>query len=499
MKKKLFSLILAALMLSSVFMTGCSEGTENSAEETTPAVSAEEPSASETAAEDDSEKYPYDTADYDGFKFTILVRGSQYGFWESNEMWADDMTGEVLNDAVRERILQIESMYDVSVNVMKSSNTVLNDATKVIQAAQDEYQMILGASSDVSSLAINKMAVDMNTIDSLHLDMPWWDQAANEGLSIANKLYYSTGDISYDLYRATEAVLFNKVMLGQYNLEDPYTLVREGTWTIDKMLEMSQGVSMDIDGNGTYDEKDMYGMVTYTNVVTSGIFASGIHYNTKDENDLPVLSFFNERTTSVVEKYITFMTNEQLCFDWANYYHLAADPNTHVGLVIFQENRALFNYNGIHAVPNLRNMFSDFGIVPIPKYDVEQESYYHCANNVACPFVLIPISNLDLERAGTLTDAFAHMGLDLVKVAFYDITLKSKSSRDEESAEMLDLVFDTMVYDIAFFNNFGGIGNLANEMMSQKNTNIASRYKAMDKVANKQMEKFVKDITSVEE
>jgi len=260
MKTKIFSLILAALMLSSAFLTGCSEGTKNSETDANPAVGADTPSPDETAAEEETEEFPYDKADYDGFNFGMLVRGPSYGFWESNEMWAEDMSGEVLNDAVRERILQIESMYDVTVTVMKSTSSVLNDATKVIQAAQDEYQMILGASSDVSSLAINKMAVDMNTIDSLHLDNPWWDQAANKGLSIANKLYYSTGDISYDLYRATEAVLFNKVMLGEYNLEDPYTLVREGTWTIDKMLEMSQGVSMDVDGNGTYDEKDKYGM-----------------------------------------------------------------------------------------------------------------------------------------------------------------------------------------------------------------------------------------------
>ena len=490
--KQILSMLLVISMCTS-FFTSCSENSEKT--DTSDAETSSSSAEATVETEAESEAYPYDTADFGGSDYNMLVRGSTYGFWESNEMWTDGVTGEVLNDAVYERIVNVEDMYKVTISVIKPNTSVYDEANKAINAGEDEYQMVLGNPSDASSLSINKMALDLNTVDSLHLDMPWWDQAANSGLSIAGKLYYTTGDISYDRYRATEAVLFNKSVLSDYSLEDPYTLVHEGTWTLDKMLEMCQGISEDIDGNGVYDENDKYGMITYTNVVTSGIFGSGIHYNTKDENDMPVLSFYSERTASVVEDYITFMCDDKLCFDWAHYYHLAADPNTNVGLVIFQDNRALFDYNGIHAVPNLRNMFSDFGIVPIPKYDEQQEGYYHCANNVACPFVLLPITNKNIDCAGTITEALAHKGMDLVKVAFYDITLKSKSSRDTESAEMLDLIFNNMVYDIAFFNNFGNIGNLANDMMSAKDTNLASRYKKLEKVIKRSMDKFLADIS----
>lgn len=490
MKKRIAALS-AALLVFSVFLAACADenGSGENVTQGTDVTTA--PPPVETTADD----LPYESADYEGYSFKLLVRGKPYGFWESNEMFAESIDGEPLNDAIYKRAADIEEMYNVKVELIKSTGTVAADAIKVIQAGEDAYDMLLGASSDASTLATNNTLLDLNEIEGLNLDMPWWDQAANTGMSIMGKLYFTTGEISSDRYRATEAILYNKVMLEEYNLDSPYDLVRSGTWTLPKMLEMSQGVSADLDGNGKFDENDKYGMITYTNVVTSGIFASGIHYNTKNAEDLPELTFYNERTVNVVEEYITFMTDKELCFDWANYYHLAADPNTNVGLIIFQENRGLFNYNGIHAVPNLRNMFSDFGIVPIPKYDEAQDGYYSCANNVACPFVMIPKTVAETARAGVLTEAMARKGRELTKVAFYDITLKDKASRDEDSKEMLDIVFDNMVYDVVFFFNFGDIGNLANTMMGAKKTDLASYYTKYEARIITAMDKFIGEIT----
>ncbi len=483
MNRKLIALLVAASMLIIVF-AGCADkgAPSNSSDGSTGPADAE--SATETAE-------PYPEANYDGYKFTMIVRGSSYGFWESNEMWAEGEDADPLNDAVYNRVAQLEEMYNIKIEQFKPNGMVSAAVVKTVQSGEDAYQLVLGAPSDASTLATKNSLLDMRAINTLHLDRDWWDARAGEGLSIGNKLYFTTGDISYDLYRATEAILFNKVLIDENHLENPYELVNNGTWTLDKMLEMSQGVSNDENGDGKFDQNDKYGMITYTNVVTSGIFASGIHYNTKDENDLPELTFFNEKTEKVVADYINFMIDDQLCFDWAKYYHLAQDPNTLVGLVIFKENRGLFNYNGIHAVPNLRGMFSDFGIIPIPKYEESQDTYYACPNNVACPFFSVPKTVINVDRAGTIIDALARKGKELVRVAFYDITLKDKASRDEESKAMLDLIFDHLVYDVAFFFNFGDIGNMANNMMATKKTNLASTYTAAEKRINSDMKKFI--------
>jgi len=315
---------------------------------------------------------------------------------------------------------------------------------------------------------------------------------------VTSILSVSTGNF-HPFYTSFYRTHVNKVLIDEYHLQTPYELVDDGTWTLAKMLEMSQGISQDLNGDSKWDQNDKYGMITYTNVVTSGIFASGIHYNIKDENDMPELSFYSERTVNVVHDYITFMTDNQLCFDWANWYHLVpSDPNTNVGLVIFKDNRALFNYNGIHAVPNLRGMFSDFGIIPIPKYDEAQKGYYACPNNVACPFVTIPKTVSDTDKIGVIVDSLARKGNEVVRLAFYEITLKDKASRDEESKVMLDLIFNNLVYDVAFFFNFGDIGNLANSMMSQKKTDLASFYTRTEKRINSEMQKFIDKIVEAD-
>lgn len=486
MYRNILAILLAFIMLFAT--VGCAKETSDTGSSDTAASDVETSEAPETAE-------PYPEANYDGYTFTMIVRGSAYGFWESNEMFADTANGEVLNDSVYQRILDIEEMYNINIEQYKPTSMVSNEVVKTVQSGEDAFQMVLGNPSDASSLATKNTLLDMKTIPTLNLDRDWWDTRANSGLSIAGKLYFTTGDISYDLYRATEAILFNKVMIEEYHLENPYELVKAGTWTLAKMLEMSQGISQDLNGDGKYDENDKYGMITYTNVVTSGIFASAIRYNTKDENDLPELTFMSEKTVNVVADYINFMSDSVLCFDWAHYYHLASDPNTLVGLVIFQENRGLFDYNGIHAVPNLRNMFSDFGIIPIPKYEESQDTYYSCPNNVACPFFLVPKTVEMPERAGMIIDAFARKGRELVRAAFYDITLKDKASRDEESKEMLDLIFDNLVYDVAFFFNFGDIGNLANTMMSTGKTDLASTYAKYEKRIISEMNKFIDKLT----
>ncbi len=53
--------------------------------------------------------------------------------------------------------------------------------------------------------------------------------------------------------------LFNKDMLRDFELENPYDLVRSDDWTLEKMMSMASVVMSDLDGDGDYDENDRYG------------------------------------------------------------------------------------------------------------------------------------------------------------------------------------------------------------------------------------------------
>lgn len=56
-------------------------------------------------------------------------------------------------------------------------------------------------------------------------------------------------------------ILFNKQLAENYDIEDLYTVVDEGRWTIDYLAEKAAAVYVDTNGNGTRDMDDTYGFV----------------------------------------------------------------------------------------------------------------------------------------------------------------------------------------------------------------------------------------------
>lgn len=78
---------------------------------------------------------------------------------------------------------------------------------------------------------------------------PWWDQRANEDLTVGGKLYFTTGDISILDNMCTMVLFFNKQLIEDNSLDDPYELVKNGTWTLDKLFAMSEKVANDLDGD----------------------------------------------------------------------------------------------------------------------------------------------------------------------------------------------------------------------------------------------------------
>jgi hypothetical protein len=96
---------------------------------------------------------------------------------------------------------------------------------------------------------------------------------------------------------------------------------------------------------------------------------------------------------------------------------------------------------------NLRAMETDFGILPYPKFDEKQEAYYTRLGGGDLFFTGITSTKEDLERTSAILEAMACDSLKTVVPAYYDIMLKTKLARDEESEEMIDYIIDQRVFD----------------------------------------------------
>ena len=144
----------------------------------------------------------------------------------------------------------------------------------------------------------------------------------------------------------------------------------------------------------------------------------------------------------------------------------------------------------MNNVPTMRGMETDFGIIPYPKYDENQSEYYNLISTILVPGVSVPVTNAEPEKAGLILEAMAYYSVDTLTAAYYDNALHTRYVRDEESGDMLDIIFSTRVYDLGFISNVGGLGQLIGNMFRAKKTNFASEYESMSSAAETALEKL---------
>ena len=284
-------------------------------------------------------------------------------------------------------------------------------------------------------------------------------------------------------YDYTSALLFNKKLIEDYSLESPYEYVNDGTWTFDKMLEMMKSVTRDINGDSKMDANDQWGFLSnQRNIIPSFIVAAGENIISKNEDDLPYISIGESRAIDVLDKTFSMM------WDSAVWYPDADSANVPQSAIdIFSDDRGLFLELYLAYIPQFRDMDSDFGIIPYPKYDENQKQYYSKLGWVQ-PFT-VPITNKDLDRTSIIIEALYSESAKTVIPEYYDKMLKTKVSRDTESASMLDLIFSSRVLDYGdtVWSFIGRDGHLG-VMMINNDRNIASKIPEMQKMIKSEME-----------
>jgi hypothetical protein len=142
----------------------------------------------------------------------------------------------------------------------------------------------------------------------------------------------------------------------------------------------------------------------------------------------------------------------------------------------------------MNRVTMLREMECNFGILPNPKLNEAQSEYYNAVHAWCTTSVSIPIT-ADPERTGIVLEALTAESYYTLRPAYYDISLKNKLMRDDESGEMLDLIFDTRCYDLGHVYNWGGVFDMFGSLAAAKSTDFVSGYEKIMPKIEKDMQK----------
>ena len=483
--KNLFTLLLAAL-LAMMPLTGCGDASGETTADTAAAETLIETEPEETKLIPDLPE-----ADYEGYTFRMMTKGLYNVHWRSIDAIAEELTGEPINDAVFNRNTYVSETFNVKFEeIIHTDMNPTPMAQKFIQAGEDGFDVLLHG-NEMRSLITGGMMLDLKSIPYMDLEKPWYDQNANASLSISNKLYMTAGDMTIMDNNATWCLQFNKPLAEDLNLGDLYDMVKEGKWTIDVLLSAVEMASQDLNGDGKHDEFDQWGIEGESFNTTALMMGSGVKIFDKDENDMPYLAIGTEHFFNTFEKAVAINGNMDWCLYVDNYTSKYPGDAVWSDCMdkCFAEGRALFNFAGLNRVTLFREMETDFGILPIPKWDEAQEEYHNVVSLYCAAMIAVPKTAGNPERTGVILEALNAESMYTLTPAYYDITLKTKSARDEESSAMLDIIFESRVYDLGNMFAWGGAFDLPGSLTKSGADKIASQVETKKKSTETDMKK----------
>ena len=475
MMKKLLCALLAALMLVGCFAS-CGTGTESS--DTTAANNAT------TNAEDETrESLDIPDTRYDGEELCFLTRDESE--WSTLEIFAENQTSESdnISNAVFERNDRIFQAYGVTITELKKTTTEHHGTlSNEVAAPTGDFHAVVTNTSGSASFATNGFLWNLNADEIEYMDFTksWWDTNMAAGMSIDGRLYFATGDLLTSDNDATFVILFNKQIAKDAQLPDLYSLVSNKQWTMDKFYEFEQLAVQDKDGDGKLSfDSDLCGFAYTGDVPYCMLFGGGVTMCTKDENDEPIYELDIELAQNIADK-------GKLIFSKDHTVDLNA-AQTSSGLTMvetgqkaFGENHALFMGEVMQCVTRLRGFEADFGILPYPMYNEAQGNYYSMMHFTASS-VSIPKS-INAEKVvmvSSMIEAMAYHSVDTLTEQYYEINLKTKGAKDEQSGPMIDMILSSRVCDLSYYYQWGSnaFGSLASCLLPSSSVGVSSQNK----------------------
>ncbi len=462
MKKRIALILLAAMLLSSCGGTAAPTETEP-AENTETAADIQETEAA---------GYDYAAHDFGGYTFHIINMDTIYSM--HTRITVDELNGDALNDAMYNRQLTVEEGLNVRVEELVTPadnyfSELLTTVQNTVSAGDSTYDMAYIPPSMGASVLTGGYMANILDVKAIDLENEWYNQAYNAEMAAYGVLPMGMSAASIMLYDSFWMLFFNEDMMTDRNLEFPYDLVREGNWTMDKFHEYclaaasangDESFAWSQNGSATYG-------VTMQNQAAYRFLCSMNESIVRNKDGEIVMTAGSESFYNALDTASRLLSFD----DGAAYVGGNDDMNAEKGgyMYPFSVERAMFLTAEVCKSQGFRDFDFNYGIVPFPKYDAQQENYITCAYQNAFAFGFLT-SGSDIERAAVVLDAMSYEGWQTVVPTYLHVTVEHKGLRNEDSVEMLEFVLSNTYMDIGQAFGFGTelMNGLMNEIIDKK-------------------------------
>ena len=434
---RLIAVLLVFVMMVGVFGVSCNKNDDN-----TPPVN----------------KLPDDGKGYDenGYELDDLPEDLDFKqdtitilHWQEGNCpeFGEKLTGETISDAVYKRNAYVESRLNVKLNFVptegnnKNMDAYIGKVRSDIMSAIPEYDIFASYSMCGASMAMEGYLYDLTKTPYMNFEKPWWPENLIGQATIDDSLYFCSGDISTNTLYYMFVTFFNPKLIEENHLDDPYDLVENGKWTYDKMIEMTKGFYADTNNNRERDMEDQFGLTVIAAWSDAFFFASGLSTIEQNRNGSLVVSD-------------TWLSNKshELLTDLCNYFN-TGDGFLHSSdsagqRASFADSRSIFT---IDSAGTAKDHFSrsgvDYGVVPVPKYDEDQENYYTTLGFTYSMYSISGATQLK-DEASAVIEALASEAYRITTPAVFEIAFKYKYSDSARNIPMWDIIKNSISFDL---------------------------------------------------
>lgn len=494
--KQWLSLTLAALLLAGS-LTACSTGGEDKT-----ATGGESAAVTEAETQDPASMAldALGTVEWGGEDFVILYTNSIAGysqeiFSEGYTTGTDTSSSAVINDAVFERNTMFAERCHLNLGFIgRDAGAVMNLVRTEASNATGDFHLVTETTSGTASMATSCLLYNYLLLDGVDYEAPWWDAGTLE-FALGGRVFFMNGAHNIVDDDVTFVMLFNKKMASNYRVENPYQTVRDGDWTLDYFNTVINGISND-NGDGKWDENDTYGFTGPNTVGDTFFYGSGLQYVVNNREMVTPELALNEgqlqKAVAVLElaREITLANNAS---------YIAPGGKESLPMEAFKSDRALFYCEAASYLANVNKvMDGDFGVVPIPKYDKNQEKYLTWTHSIGSTLSM-PASIRNTEKLGGVLETFVILSYMKVKPAYYDTMLTKRNIRDADSAEMLDIIFRNRVYDMAMYFTDLGFASLFAQAAISAGGNFVSQYQSASRGFDRRLKNIMKALDKMDQ
>lgn len=434
--------------------------------------------------------------DFQNREFRILSRNRSG--WTDDEITVKSANAEVVNDAIFNRQTHVEERLGIRMKNIQRNDVrpedVIDEVKRVVKSGHTEYEVSASACFVTMAASLDGIYSNILHFDYIDLEKPYWAQGFNEASEYGGAQYAFTGAALLSMYRFAFVTLFNKNLFDKNNQEYLYTLVSNGEWTLDKQAELIPLFYKDLNGNQINDEEDQHGFTNSDQIGADPYWsACEVEIINKNTDGVFEMVLDIERLSDMADKvlYLYYGTDGSFVFK-----RQANDDEQVQMRKNFAQGKAAMTTLRMMEVESgdIRNMTDKYGIVPMPKFSVQQKNYRSLLHD---QFTVFAVPNTvvveDRPFVGAVLEALASESYKTVTPAYYETALKYKYMSDPESWKMLDLIYENIYIDpgIIYTSVLDSFHDAFRTMTVNNKNTVASTYAKKAKACQNKLNRTI--------